>query len=72
VSLNKNNRIVLWPSLRSGPSRRMPPALVRYGADVVGAAYLRCEGEEFKVSSPAFRPQALGAPRNESASDASA
>ena len=22
MSLNKNNRIVLWPSLRSGPSRR--------------------------------------------------
>jgi hypothetical protein len=48
------------------------PALVRYGANVVGAASLRCEGEEFKVSSPAFRPQALGVSRNESASDASA
>ena len=48
------------------------PALVRYSANDVGAASLRCEGEEFKVSSPAFRPQALGVSRNESASDASA
>jgi len=48
------------------------PAPIRYGAGVVGAASLCCEGEEFKVSSPAFRPQALGVSRNESASDASA
>jgi hypothetical protein len=43
--------------------REDDPALVRYGANVVGAASLCCEGEEFKVRSPAFRPQALGVSR---------
>ncbi len=41
--------------------REEDPALIRYGADVVGAASLRCEGEGVKVSSPAFRPQASDA-----------